>query len=170
MRVHVGEAHSDGSGHWIIAKRVEHDDGMVEEGVFILPEDVLEWRAAEYGIDPSDLDTLFDLVIAEFFIQPDDGDGPTLFETDDVDEARQAHLQRVSRAKWRHRISTRSKDHPATPVKGQFVMDDEALDLKRQIVQKRRQQARRQENAVMLSLVDGARAKRIEDLRRTLEN
>ena len=77
----------------------------------VFPADTLEWRAAEYGIDPSDVDTLLDIVLHEPHIDepgnpfaiaagqavPDDG--PTLFTADTVDQAREAHLRRIERVK-----------------------------------------------------------------------
>lgn len=169
MRIHVGEAHHDGNGHWVIQKTIEHDGGNIEEGVFIFPEDALEWRAAEYGIDPQDRDTLFDMIIAEFFILADDGTGPSLYDAENTDDARVAHLERITRAKLRHRISTRGKNHPSVAVKGEFLMDEEALDLKRQIVNQHRERVHNQRKQHLMSLVsDERRTKRLDDLRRTL--
>lgn len=167
MRIHVGDFHHDGMGHWVVKKIIENEDGGLEDGVFVFPEDALEWRAAEYGIDPADTDTLFDIVIAEFFLLPEDSDGPGLYETGDAEEARAAHLRRIARAKLRHRISTRGKAHPSAELKRKFLMDLEAVDIKSKIVAKRRNRIAEQNAAA--SLVQQQPHDRLYDLRRTLE-
>lgn len=65
----------------------------------VIPEDTMEWRAAEWGIDPSEVDTLLDIVIyQEHFdekIQPLDFPGPT--------DARGAMIAMLARTKQRVR-------------------------------------------------------------------
>lgn len=63
----------------------------------------LEWRAAEYGIDPADVDTLLDVILHEPHIpMTDDGsgpryadDGPDLLSAENTSAAREAHLARI---------------------------------------------------------------------------
>lgn len=70
-----------------------------------MPAATLDWRAAEYGIDPSDVDALLEIVLHEpFLAMADDSedhhpryadDGPTLWDADNTTTAREAHLARV---------------------------------------------------------------------------
>jgi hypothetical protein len=78
-------------------------DGMLH--VHTMPQDILEWRAAEYGIDPADTDTLLEIVLHEPHMrvteETDDtparyaDDGPSLKEAVSTAAARTAHLARV---------------------------------------------------------------------------
>lgn len=138
MNIAFGEHTFDGQGHVSISMTKTYENGFVEHGVFIMPEDTLEWRAAEYDIDPNDLDTLMDIVLAEQFLDVSPHETPPLFTADTIEEARQIHLDRCSAAKLRHRISTRGKGHPLAKLKSKILMDREAVHLKRQIVQQRR--------------------------------
>jgi hypothetical protein len=141
MNISFGEHTFDGKGHVSIAMTKTYDNGFVEYGVFVMPEDTLEWRAAEYDIDPNDLDTLMDVVLAEQFLEVPPGETtPPLFTADTIEEARKIHLARCAQAKLRHRISTRAKGHPIAELKPKMLMDPEALHLKRRIVRQRRSQ------------------------------
>lgn len=101
--------------------------GTVRHHVF--PKNTLEWRAAEYGIDPADVDTLLDIVLHEPHApHPDDrltaDDDPavaaglmstapvsrgsvragdlvptTLYTAETVEQAREAHLLRIQYTK-----------------------------------------------------------------------
>ncbi|MCQ8831751.1 hypothetical protein [Streptomyces malaysiensis] len=101
--------------------------GTVRHHVF--PKNTLEWRAAEYGIDPTDTDTLLDIVLHEPHTpHPDDrlsaDDDPaaaaglmsmapvsrgtvragdlvptTLYTAETVEQAREAHLLRIQHTK-----------------------------------------------------------------------
>lgn len=76
-------------------------DGTIH--AHLMPTVALEWRAAEYGIDPADVDTLLSVVLHEPWMPlTDDGtgphyadDGPDLWQADNTDTARTAHLARV---------------------------------------------------------------------------
>lgn len=70
----------------------------------IMPDATLEWRAAEYGIDPADVDALLEVVLHEpFMTMVDDVEhgpryadgGPDLWTADNTTTAREAHLARV---------------------------------------------------------------------------
>lgn len=144
MRVSFGEYAFDGLGHVVIKMVKTHDDGTTENGVFIMPEDTLEWRAAEYGIDPGDVDTLMDVVLAEPFLASHPREIPVLFTAATVDEARVAHLQRCAQVKLEHRMSTRVAGHPLGELKTKMIMDPEALRLKRKIIRQRRAHVQRE--------------------------
>lgn len=105
----------------------ERPDGSQRRHVF--PKTTLAWRAAEYGIDPADTDTLLDIVLHEGFApHPDNpltaaadpvlaagllsparasrgttraGDlvPTTLYNAETTEQAREAHLMRVTHAK-----------------------------------------------------------------------
>jgi hypothetical protein len=62
----------------------------------VLPVDTLAWRAAEYGIDPADLDTLLDVVLHEPHM-PDDGRPQSTPASRDA--ARADLLQRIADTK-----------------------------------------------------------------------
>lgn len=71
----------------------------------LIPTAALEWRAAEYGIDPTDIDTLLEILLHEPHMAmteeteeqpPRYADpGPALWEADSTAAARAAHLSRV---------------------------------------------------------------------------
>lgn len=60
----------------VIGETATWQVGMVDaEGrthIHVFPQEALAWRAAEYGIDPSDTDTLLDIILHEPFL-PDLG-------------------------------------------------------------------------------------------------
>jgi hypothetical protein len=87
---------------------------MVNRLLHLLPLDAMEWRAAEYGIDPADTATLLDIVIAEPHLTREDwASGTKLHDAPDIDTARRDHLARCAVVKLRHRISIRA---PHTPL------------------------------------------------------
>lgn len=70
----------------------------------LMPTMALEWRAAEYGIDPADVDTLLDVVLHEPHLptvdDPERGpryadDGPDLWMAENTNAARTAHVARI---------------------------------------------------------------------------
>lgn len=83
------------------------------------PKDTLSWRAAEYGIDPADVDTLLDIVLHEPHVEHVEPGAPqmaargfvgkatgvdtslTIMTADTVDDAREAHLARIAAVKER---------------------------------------------------------------------
>lgn len=133
---------------WRIEGMLEHDDGTRVPRIHFMPLDTLEWRAAEYGIDPADTATLLDIVLAEPHLSDEDwAAGHQLHDAPDIATARVDHVARCARAKLRHRISTRTraatKDTPAVPHPCQRVADEspldlEAIELKRQLVEQAR--------------------------------
>lgn len=115
------------------------------QGGHCFPKDVFEWRAAEYGIDPTDMDTLVDIVLVEPFISPGDMKaGEMLHDAPTIAEARQAHLARCSRAKLRARITTRTAalrnaGGLLDQLRTQSPMDTEVMQVKEQYVREMRQ-------------------------------
>ena len=77
----------------------------------IMPTAALDYRAAEYGIDPADTDSLLEVLLHEPFMEPaedEDGQRPgwadgsvDLWTADNTDAAREAHLNRVKGSRVR---------------------------------------------------------------------
>ncbi|MCX5522191.1 hypothetical protein OG342_04820 [Streptomyces bobili] len=70
----------------------------------IMPTSALDWRAAEYGIDPTDTETLMEILLHEPHMamvdDPQHGSqyadsGPDLWAADNTDTAREAHVARI---------------------------------------------------------------------------
>jgi hypothetical protein len=123
------------NGGWVHA-HVERPDGMHIQHSF--PVDTLEWRAAEYDIDPADLDTLLDVVLAELHLTDltpgEDVTHPNgLFNAPDIETAREHHLTRCGAVEV-----VGADAHVWDRVKRHAVMHPEALDLKRQHVARER--------------------------------
>lgn len=153
-------------GRWTVTRQFFHDDGTIEDGVHVFPLDTLEWRAAEYNIDPGDVDTLLDIVLMEPYLTPEDWAlGFRLHDAPDVATARQDHLARCARVKLRHRVSTRSAPavglgaraadreppaHPLDPIRRDHGIDPGVIavkaeyvaNLRRAVVIEREQRAR----------------------------
>lgn len=121
----------DGRDRWRIEKTITADDGTTSRLLFILPTDAMEWRAAEYGIDPADTATLLDIVLAEPHLTPDEWSvGHQLHDAPDIPTARQHHLARCAAAKLRVRMSTRAKGSPLERVRAESLMDPEVIAIK----------------------------------------
>ncbi|MFF8482319.1 hypothetical protein [Streptomyces antibioticus] len=77
----------------------------------LMPTIALDWRAAEYGIDPTDVDTLLEVLLHEPFMeQAEDEAGQQtgwadgsidLLSAENTDVARRAHLDRVKDSRVR---------------------------------------------------------------------
>lgn len=68
--------------------------------IYVIPHSTFFHRSAEYGIDPSDFDTLLDIAIHEHHFELSHTDPTFLYNTDEK-TAREAHLARVDAAKKR---------------------------------------------------------------------
>lgn len=79
-----------------------HPDGTLHGYGF--PQSTLMQRAAEYGIDPSNVDTLLDVVLHEPYMSLQHTDPSFLWNTDQA-TARTAHLERVAALKQRLTIA-----------------------------------------------------------------
>ncbi len=145
MRVTFGEATQDSAGHWVVAVQRLHDDGTVQDGVHVFPADILEWRAAEYDVDPADTTTLLDIVLAEpYLTEEDHNTGSRLHDVGTVDGARADHLARCAKVKLRHRMTTRGAKHPLDKIRREAVLHPDALAIKRELVRRSREEHRRQ--------------------------
>jgi hypothetical protein len=131
--------------------RAADASGNIHETIF--PEVTLAWRAAEYGIDPTDTALLLDVILHEPFLpdldDPDEADkdpaaraGMTvparedrgqvrkgdpipvrLYNADTIDQAREAHLMRIEAVKQQRRI-----DVPADRQNPLKPIHDTAVD------------------------------------------
>lgn len=83
--------------------------------LYYFPVETLEWRAAEYDIDATDVDTLLDVVLNEPFLD----DTPDPYAADST-EGRAAHRARIADAKAAGRgiaLAARKGEDPLQAVK-----------------------------------------------------
>jgi len=154
----------EGNDRFRVSTQVTHDDGTVEEGSHLFPHDALEWRAAEYGIDPSDTSTLLDIVLAEPYLTREDwAVGPQLYDENvTLEQVRAAHIARCAQVKLRHRMSTRGRAaSQLQSVVDNHHMDPEALTVKRELVRVARE-VHHTARAVQRTPVDRVQALRHE--------
>lgn len=136
-----------------VMREITLNDGSVVSGKHVFPLDTLEWRAAEYGIDPADTETLIDIVIYEPFLDDPDDPGMLLYEAPSVDEARDYHLDRVRAVKDRTSTPARSArgfmekksgpDPIRERVKALSVINPEAIEIKQAFVNRGREEYRK---------------------------
>lgn len=170
VKISIGEAASDGRGHVVIKRQFTYPDGRVEDGVYIFPEDALEWRIAEYDLDPDDLDSVLEIVLAECHMDPlPDDETHYLFTAETVEDARALHLERCGEV-WRKHFPRdarggRDRHVPVTQDwKDLFVVHAEATSLKKQLVNQHRDKIRKNRESGRPSDVS-----RVERLRRELK-
>lgn len=114
-------------------------DGARIDHVF--PLDTLEWRIAEYGLDPADLDTVLDMVLAEPWLNDgvDQTHPQSLFNANTIGEARTFHLSRVQAWKAQHgdpaKGTAKDKhDQGRKDIKNAIVVDLDVVGMKREMV------------------------------------
>lgn len=119
------------------------EDGS--KGLIVMPKTTLDWRAAEYGIDPTDVDSLLDIIVHERYVptQTEEQQDPALkakalpwlLEADNTAEARKHHMARIRGAKYQFKIKGDSvydairSGH--TPDHDLIAQAKEAVDLGR---------------------------------------
>lgn len=88
---------------WQIVTRAQGDGGITH----LFPKDTLEWRAAEYGIDPGDVDALLDVVLHEHLFDGDTAAATqgALASACSTSDARAGHLARIAALKAQHRVA-----------------------------------------------------------------
>jgi hypothetical protein len=94
----------DGKPHWRIQMEAEIN-GKSTRFSHCFPEDIFVFRVAEYGFDPSDIDTMLDVILTEphAVVEP----GTHLYELQNRDEAKKVHMARCAQKKLSMRLSTR---------------------------------------------------------------
>lgn len=90
----------------------QRDDGS--KHLILMPKSTLDFRAAEYGIDPTDVDTLLDIIIHERLIPtPEEEDAdpklkakklPRLLQVTNTTDAQKYHLQRIRTARVQYKV------------------------------------------------------------------
>lgn len=129
----------EGQRLWMVS--VEKDTGNGPEVVsHVFPEDTLEWRAAEYGIDPADTDTLLEMVLYEAHLTDEDpASTHPLYISATREEARAAQLARIQAVKGAGKVRGvrgRSQHRGADPAKVKILLesgvDDPVAVIKRE--------------------------------------
>lgn len=117
---------------WEVITRAADGSGLTH----LFPKDVLEWRAAEYGIDASDIDTLLDIVLHENFHEEEPQDAPpTPYTAASTAQAREAHLARISKAKaTRERITLSAEGGPLDAIRARPGITEQGIRAKREQV------------------------------------
>lgn len=150
----------DWGDKWQVVYQVEHTPTEPQEKMsttehgHCFPKEIFEWRAAEYGIDPKDMDTLVDVVLSEPFLTAEDFQpGENLYDAPTVTAAREAHTARCARGKLRARLVSRGKIAHAGGVlhtlRTESPMDEGVLAVKRQYVQEQRAARQREQRHVL---------------------
>lgn len=148
------------------------DDGTTILFEYTFPDDTLEWRAAEYEIDPTDLDTLLDIVLYEPHLPADDQPELSLHHAPTVKSARDRHLARIEAI-----LGTRPGNRPAgfDPVREEIKrivpINSHAVQIKAAFVEQSRAAIAREKAArkLMAESPEVAEAMRVQTLRQALE-
>lgn len=134
----------------VVEQELTMDDGQVIRGRHVFPDDTMEWRAAEYGIDPTDLETLLDVVLWEPHLPEPDRPELLLHDAPSVEAARTYHLSRIADRKGT--AGRPPQAGPPDPVRSQIValsrMNPAALEVKKVLVDEGRK-ARKKERAAL---------------------
>jgi len=117
---------------WYVITRAPGDGGITH----VFPKAILEWRAAEYGIDPQDTGTLLDVILHEQLM--DDEEGALLKKevsaARSTTAARQAYSDRLDALKQRTRIVLDGKNNPLDVIRAKPGISADGLRVKREIV------------------------------------
>lgn len=151
----------DRGHYWQVIYDVTFDNNSTTEHGHSIPKDTLEWRAAEYDLDPTtEFETILDIVLTEPYIAPEDrvvGEG--LHDAPDITMARTQHINRCAKAKLKHRISTRQQTgqarngkaapHPLDMIRNDAIIDPVVVEIKKEHVRRTRAEhgVRRTESA-----------------------
>jgi hypothetical protein len=144
-------------GDLFVVRRADAEGHEIFPHVF--PKDALEWRAAEYEIDPGDVDTLLGIILYEPFLDGHSHEHPKhLFNAASVKEAREYHTDRIAQARKAHPLE--DPDGHLEKIRRGHLMHPEALGLKRADVVRGRAQ-RAAERAAKAADPDGERLVRL---------
>lgn len=92
------EQHTEPRSHWRVYQEVVNDNKL-DMHCHAFPTETLAWRAAEYGIDPADVDTLLEVVLHEPYMMGHDHTSADHLYSTDQDTARRALMARVREVK-----------------------------------------------------------------------
>lgn len=132
----VERASLDGQPVWLVYGTKTLPDGTQRPCGHCLPANALEIRAAEYGIDHKDIETLLDVVIWEPYLHHlNDGvdhDHPQfVWNAETIDEAREHHLKRVAAVKKLLAHPDQHDHNPALdPIRKSHGIDPEMVALR----------------------------------------
>ncbi|MGW6738667.1 hypothetical protein [Streptomyces sp. NPDC055013] len=151
----------DGNALWHIVSL--KPDGTYHDYYF--PQDTLEWRAAEYDIDPTDVEGLLDIVLHEPHKAPVGRDDPALkegrvsqavspskgtrvgdleatglYNAETKQDAKEAHLVRIEHAKANRVrvVSPEGKKDPLDKIRAKYLARVDRVEDKRKMVDERR--------------------------------
>lgn len=125
-------------GPW--ARVVTLDPADAGPRLAAFPLEALEWRAAEYGVDPHDVDALLDIVLHEPYLAEE----PVAYTAPTVHAARAVHLGRIADLKASgRRVSTLAGADgvdPLQPVRDAYavLLDVEQVAAKARYVERHR--------------------------------
>ncbi|MFI5687909.1 hypothetical protein [Streptomyces sp. NPDC051636] len=126
----VDEQRHGATDCWHVVTRAADGHGLTH----VFPKATLEWRAAEYGIDPTDVDTLLDVVLHEPFLDDEEA-AANLFTAPSTVDARIGHLDRISACKReRERIILDGKNGALDVIRSRPGITAEGLRVKRELV------------------------------------
>lgn len=108
-----------------VVKEITNDDNSKELQLHIMREDTLEWRAAEYDIDPEDRDTLIDMVIYEPYLDPNDSQ---LYSCADRFEAKTKCLEKIRAKKNQLRRPSDASIKKVGSQRGTLTVPEEYWD------------------------------------------
>jgi hypothetical protein len=145
----------DRGHYWQVLYDVTLEDGTVTGHGHSIPKTTLEWRAAEYDLDPTtEFETILDIVLSEPYIAHDEQvgtlPGEELYNAPDIATARARHVSRCARAKLACRLSTRKaagatvlregeSSNPLDLIRRTAVIDPLVVEVKREHVRRSRE-------------------------------
>ena len=117
--------------YWELHSTQTYADGSTRPHVTFLPPETFEYRAAEYNIPLSEIDTLVDIVVCERFLGREVYDAEEgLYNAPDIKTAREHMLTNIARVKLKHRVSTRGPDHPLNAIRRQVSTTPASMAVK----------------------------------------
>lgn len=118
--------------HWRVFFEVPAPGGGTQIHCLAFHPVTLLWRAAEYGIDAEDVQTLLDVVLHEQHMVGHDHTSPDFLYNTDQESARSALLDRVEQV--RDRIQITDPDGLLSAVTDEHRVDPEDFELRRQYI------------------------------------
>lgn len=132
----VERASSGDQDWWIVQGTQTQDDGTSTVCFHRMPVEILEIRAAEYGIPHDDIETLLDVVVWEPHLHRlndgvDHNHPKFLWKAETIDEAREHYLQRIAKVK-KLLAHPDQHDHNANldPIRDNHGIDPEMVALR----------------------------------------
>lgn len=117
---------------WNIVTRAADGHGLTH----VFPKATLEWRAAEYGIDPGDSGALLDLVLHEQLLEDEEAAAmqQDLSTARSTADARRLHDSRLTALRARTRIVVDGADNPLNAARDAPGITVEGVREKKELV------------------------------------